>query len=251
MLSRIENGTTYSSIKLLSELCDRLRLSISDVLEMSRNHREDGSRWLAFIDDLFACGEFQLVVTQCKSALHLSWARKSDLIRSQILYRIGRAQHRLGKFDVALSFFESALKEQSTSPSLLTSFACEHGIATSLQDLGVLDESVRHYNTGIQMVPSVTDISLKIRFSYNYARLLRQLSDSQKAQKIAFDASFLSRKTQIYPVGGHVEALIGILFMEEGNVSIAREYFNRALGFYIYLGDVESANGVTNNLSMI
>ncbi len=249
LLSRIENDVTYPSIALLLRLCGRLQLSPGDILTENNVGLDDQPVFLDHLKTLCSLGEWRKVIELGKDALRWKSVNTS-LFHGQVANEVGRAYHRLGQYGQALVFFERAFEATQHSTPLSVRMDAQHGIATALQDMGLMDDSLRHYESCYSVL-TPSEPTLSIRCGYNYGRLLASMGELRRSKMLALDAQLLSFKTSTYPVSGHLESLLGILYADTQDARRAREHFQRAYHFYQFQGDADSAAGVMSRLATL
>jgi HTH-type transcriptional regulator, quorum sensing regulator NprR len=249
MLSLIESNHALPSIELLTKLCKRLGISMSEIYA-DNDDDTDFTKRISYIEDLFLYQEYNRIVRELRLLLgkkHLITDPKKYVMCTSLL---AKAYFYLGKFEPSLQFYEKSFEIAISNRLLEQQIVAHNGMAGVYYQLQKFEKSLHHWTCAYEMLDIVPiEPRTKIKILYNLSNQYSKTGDMTKTLHFAQEGLYLCNKSGIYECGGHLATMIGLVMLEDGNWDSAVKYLIKALRFYEFLNDDSSVIGTYLNLA--
>ncbi|WP_035462146.1 tetratricopeptide repeat protein [Alicyclobacillus macrosporangiidus] len=248
LLSKIENGATVPSVSLLEQLSKRLGVELSFLVPEWETDSE-GPSIIEFMKSLLSDNNHDSLITYGMSAIQLKVIKNNENLLSKCLHLIGLAYHAKGKYREAKNYFSMAV-DKSRNTNLSTYVSCLNSLAASLINLGQYEEALMHLQAIAETSVTVpVDARTRIKVLFNRAKIQKIFGDTESARRYLREALYVSKREGILESAGHVETLLGLIYLEEGHLEQAIQCFERSRLIYTYISDVDGQIGSYVNLA--
>ncbi|MGX6980169.1 helix-turn-helix transcriptional regulator [Vagococcus elongatus] len=204
-LTNIEDGTEVPDLFLMKQLCDRLFMTVDEVLYLYESQKTDTKKWLAMMNYFFKTMQYEKLKEICDE-IEKTQSQLTGLERQLFLYYQGQVHIHLSKeFEAALECFRQALSQSyqknSSAPTDMELIIL-NGLGYIYYALGDLEKSDYFFDKSLHLFFTSRRINFRpevIRIFYVTALVnIERQKYREAADMVNLGISWCRKKMSLY-----------------------------------------------------